>query len=74
MEPGWDGDEVCEDRLMQGWIGAGIGTAVGELEPVSARVDQVGESGRVQEKSRSLATPAMGGDGEEPSRLQVTHH
>ena len=69
MEPGWNGDEVSENGLVQGGIGAGFGAAVGELEPVSARVDEVGKGGRVVEESRSLATPAMVGGGEEPSRF-----
>ena len=60
-EPGWNGDEVSEDGLMQGGIGAGFGTAVGELEPVSARVDEVGKGGWVEEESRGLAPPAMVG-------------
>ena len=61
MEPGWNGDEVGEDGLMQGGVGAGFRAAVGELEPVSARVDEVGKSGWVGEESRSLASPAMVG-------------
>ena len=69
MEPGWNGDEVSEDGLMQGGVGAGLGPTVGELEPVSAWVDEVGKSGWVEEQSRSLAPPAMVGGREEPSRL-----
>ena len=61
MEPGWNGDEVSEDGLMQGGIGAGFRPTVGKFEPVSARVDEVGEGGWVVEKSRSLAAPPMVG-------------
>ena len=74
MEPGWNGDEVSEDGLMQGGIGAGFRPTVGKFEPVSARVDEVGEGGWVVEKSRSLAAPPMVGGREESSRLEVAHH
>ena len=59
MEPGWNGDEVGEDGLVQGGIRAGFRTTVGELEPVSAWVDEVGEGGWIVEQSRSLAAPPM---------------
>ena len=74
MEPGWNGDEVSEDGLMQGGVGAGLRPTVGELEPVSARVYEVGKGGWVDKQSRSLATPPMVGGRKEPSRLEITHH
>ena len=61
MEPGWNGDEVGENGLVQGGIGTGFRATVGELEPVSARVDEVGKGGWVDEQSRGLAPPAMVG-------------
>ena len=45
MEPGWNGDEVGENGLVQGGIGAGFWTTVGELESVSPRVDEVCKGG-----------------------------
>ena len=74
MEPGWNGDEVGEDRFVQGGIGTGFRTTVGELESVSSRVDEVGECGWIVQKSRSLAAPPMVGGREEASRLQIAHH
>ena len=74
MEPGWNGDEVGEDGLVQGGIRAGFRTTVGELEPVSARVDEVGEGGRLQQQDRGFAAPPVVCGGEEPGRLEVADH